>query len=77
MSLELIIHAKQNGAQMATFAATVTRADIDDVRKKRKTMAALGTRLDSALKAVRKDIGSTLCSCECMNPIRFSLRKLE
>ena len=38
----MIIYAKQNGAQMATFAATGTRADIDDLRK---TMAALGTRL--------------------------------
>ena len=43
MSLQVIIYAKQNGAQMATFAATSTRADIDDLR--RKTMAALGTRL--------------------------------
>ena len=42
MSLQVIIYAKQNGAQMATFAATGTRADIDDLRK---TMAALGTRL--------------------------------
>ena len=42
MSLQMIIYAKQNGAQMATFAATGTRADIDDLRK---TMAALGTRL--------------------------------
>ena len=48
MSLQVIIYAKQNGAQMATFAATGTRADIDDLRK---TMAALGTRLpvDSSL----------------------------
>ena len=30
MSLQVIIYAKQNGAQMATFAATGTRADIDD-----------------------------------------------
>ena len=44
MSLQVIIYAKQNGAQMATFAATGTRADIDDLRK---TMAALGTRLSS------------------------------
>ena len=44
MSLQVIIYAKQNGAQMATFAATGTRADIDDLRK---TMAALGTRLRS------------------------------
>ena len=42
MSLQVIIYAKQNGAQMATFAATGTRAVIDDLRK---TMAALGTRL--------------------------------
>ena len=42
MSLQVTIYAKQNGAQMATFAATGTRADIDDLRK---TMAALGTRL--------------------------------
>ena len=42
MSLQMIIYAKQNGAQMATFAATATRADIDDLRK---TMAALGTSL--------------------------------
>ena len=42
MNLQVIIYAKQNGAQMATFAATGTRADIDDLRK---TMAALGTRL--------------------------------
>ena len=42
MSLKVIIYAKQNGAQMATFAATGTRAYIDDLRK---TMAALGTRL--------------------------------
>ena len=42
MSLQVIIYAKQNGAQMATFAANGTRADIDDLRKK---MAALGTRL--------------------------------
>ena len=27
MSLQVIIYAKQNGAQMATFAATGTRAD--------------------------------------------------
>ena len=46
MSLQMIIYAKQNGAQMATFAATGTRADIDDVEDDvRKTMAALGTRL--------------------------------
>ena len=32
MSLQVIIHTKQNGAQMATFAATGTRADIDDMR---------------------------------------------
>ena len=32
MSLQVIIYAKQNGAQMATFAATGTRADIDDLR---------------------------------------------
>ena len=44
MSLQAMIYAKQNGAQMATFAATGTRADIDDLRK---TMAALGTRLKS------------------------------
>ena len=44
MSLQVIIYAKQNGAQMATFAATGTRADIDDLGK---TMAALGTRLCS------------------------------
>ena len=31
MSLQVIIYAKQNGAQMATFAATGTRADIDDL----------------------------------------------
>ena len=42
MSVQMIIYAKQNGAQMATSAATGTRADIDDVRK---TMAAQGTRL--------------------------------
>ena len=42
MSLQMIIYAKQNGAQMAAFAATGTRADIDDLRK---TMAALGMRL--------------------------------
>ena len=42
MSLQVIIYAKQNGAQMATFAATGTRADIDDLGK---TMVALGTRL--------------------------------
>ena len=47
MSLHVIIYAKQNGAQMATFAATGTRADIDDLRK---TMAALGTRLVSYKK---------------------------
>ena len=48
MSLKVIIYAKQNGAQMATFAAngTSTRADIDDLRK---TMAALGTRLRRAI----------------------------
>ena len=34
MSLQVIIYAKQNGAQMATFAATGTRADIDDLRNK-------------------------------------------
>ena len=34
MSLQEIIHAKQNGALMATFAATGTRADIDDLRTK-------------------------------------------
>ena len=34
MSLQVIIYAKQNGAQLATFAATGTRADIDDLRKK-------------------------------------------
>ena len=33
MSLKVIIYAKQNGAQMATFAATGTRADIDDLRE--------------------------------------------
>ena len=32
MSLQVIIYAKQNGAQIATFAATGTRADIDDLR---------------------------------------------
>ena len=32
MSLQVIIYAKQNGAQMATFAATGTRADIDDLK---------------------------------------------
>ena len=32
MSVQMIIYAKQNGAQMATFAATGTRADIDDLR---------------------------------------------
>ena len=47
MSLKVIIYAKQNGAQMATFAATGTRADIDDLRK---TMAALGTRLPKCNK---------------------------
>ena len=31
MSVKMIIYAKQNGAQMATFAATGTRADIDDL----------------------------------------------
>ena len=36
MSLQVIIYAKQNGAQMATFAATGTRADIDDQRKEEK-----------------------------------------
>ena len=46
MSLKVIIYAKQNGAQMATFAVTGTRADIDDLRK---TMAALGTRLNLAI----------------------------
>ena len=46
MSLQVIIYAKQNDAQMATFAATGTWADIDDLRK---TMAALGTRLVLAL----------------------------
>ena len=49
MSLQVIIYAKQNGAQMATFAATGTRADIDDLRK---TMAALGTRLDVLYEAI-------------------------
>ena len=38
----MIIHAKQNGAQMDTFAATSNRANI---RYLRKTMAALGTSL--------------------------------
>ena len=33
MSLKVIIYAKQNGAQMATFAATGTRADIDDLKE--------------------------------------------
>ena len=47
MSLQVINYAKQNGAQMATFAATGTRADIDD---QRKTMAALGTRLKKRYK---------------------------
>ena len=47
MSLKVMIYAKQNGAQMATFAATGTKADIDDLRK---TMAALGTRLNFPLK---------------------------
>ena len=46
MSLQVMIYAKQNGAQMATFAATGSRADIDDLRK---TMAALGTRLGFVL----------------------------
>ena len=45
MSLQVIIYPKQNGAQMVTFAATGTRADIDDLRK---TMAALGTRLGNS-----------------------------
>ena len=31
MSLQVTIYAKQNGAQMATFVATGTRADIDDL----------------------------------------------
>ena len=42
LSPQAIIYAKQKGAQMATFAATGTRADIDDLRKK---MVALGMRL--------------------------------
>ena len=33
MSLQVIIYAKQNGVQMATFAATGTRADIDDLKE--------------------------------------------
>ena len=33
MSLKVIIYAKQSGAQMATFAATGTRANIDDLKK--------------------------------------------
>ena len=53
MSLQVIIYAKQNGAQMATFAATGTRADIDDLRK---TMAALGTRLDKVKFAYRINV---------------------
>ena len=50
MSVQMIIYAKQNGAQMATFAATGTRADIDDLRK---TMAALGTRLGSLYRIIQ------------------------
>ena len=42
MSVQAIIYAKQNGAQLATVVATGTRADNDVLRK---TMAALGTRL--------------------------------
>ena len=53
MSLQVIIYAKQNGAQMATFAATGTRADIDDLRK---TMAALGTRLTKPPLLERKGL---------------------
>ena len=39
----MIIYAKQNGAQMATFAATGTRADIDDLRK---TMVGPGNEVE-------------------------------
>ena len=41
MSLQVIIYEKQNGTQMATFAAAGTRADIDDLRCR-----AMGTRLE-------------------------------
>ena len=44
--LHLIIHIKQNGAQMASFAATCTRVGIDDPTK---TIASLGTRLENIL----------------------------
>ena len=50
MSLKVIMYAKQTGAQMATFAATGTSADIDDLRK---TMAALGTRLGGNVRYPR------------------------
>ena len=62
MSLQVIIYAKQNGAQMDTFAATGTRADIDDLRK---TMAALGTRLYGSWFFVpRLPIQVLKCQCE-------------
>ena len=55
MSLQVIIYAKQNDAQMATFAATSTRADIEDLGK---TIAALGTRLWSSLNFGHPGTGS-------------------
>ena len=33
MTLQMIIYAKQSSAQIATFAATGTRADIDDLKE--------------------------------------------
>ena len=49
MSLQVIIYAKQNGAQMATFAATGTRADIDDLRKRREDNGGPGNEVEYGL----------------------------
>ena len=56
MSLQVIIYAKENGAQMATFAATGTRADIDDLRKEDNggPQNEVGTLYLSFEKAYRK-----------------------
>ena len=56
MSLQVIIYAKQNGAQMANFVVTGARADIDDLRM---TMAALGTRLGVSVKTLFKRLRQT------------------
>ena len=52
MSLQVIINAKQNGTQMATFAAHGTRADIDDLRCRSWEQGRVSRRLNRLFKMI-------------------------